>query len=144
MGLGLMALLCVGGVGIFVALYDGATKIERTAPDAVVDNFLRAYLVNRDEKEVALYACKSGADFSQLATLRSEMVSREKNFNVKVIVTWGGLTVTGSGDERRSVATDLIISGSSQGETRSRRMESWTFGVVDGNGWRVCSAAKVA
>jgi hypothetical protein len=144
MGLGLMALLCLGGVGVFVSLYDGATQIKRSAPDAVVDNFLRSYLVNRDDKEVALYACKSGADFSQLASLRNELVGREKNFTVKVTVTWGSLTVTGSGNEQRSVATDLIIAGTSEGETQSRHTESWTFGVVDQNGWRVCSATKIA
>ena len=37
---GTMALLCLGGVGIFIAVYDKATEIKRTAPDAVVDNFL--------------------------------------------------------------------------------------------------------
>lgn len=138
-----MLLLCLGGVGVFVSLYDGATQIKRSAPDAVVDSFLRGYLVNRDHKEVALYACKNGADFSQLDRLRTEMAGREKNFDVKVNVTWGSLTVTGSGGERRTVATNLIISGTSEGETQSRRMESWTFDVVDDDGWRVCSAARV-
>jgi hypothetical protein len=144
MGLGLMALLCLGGVGVFVSLYDGATQIKRSEPDAVVDSFIRAYLVDRDDKEVTLYACKTGSDFSQLASLRSEIVGREKNFNVKVNVTWGTLTVTGSGDEQRSVATNLNISGASNGETVSKRTEPWTFGVVEQNGWRVCSAAKGA
>jgi hypothetical protein len=144
MGLGLMLLLCLGGVGVFVSLYDGATKIKRSAPDAVVDSFLRSYLVNRDDKEVALYACKSGADFAQLAVLRNDLVGREKNFNVKVNVTWGTLTVSGSGNQQRSVATDLIIAGTSEGVTQSRHTESWTFGVRDQDGWRVCSAAKIS
>jgi hypothetical protein len=144
MGLGLIALLCLGGVGVFVSLYDGATQIKRSAPDAVVDNFLRAYLVNRDDNEVALFACKSGADFGQLATLRTEMVNREKDFNVKVTASWTSLTVSGSGNDQRSVATDLIISGSSNGDSLSRRTESWTFGLVNEDGWRVCVAAKVA
>jgi hypothetical protein len=144
MGLGLMVLLCLGGVGVFVSLYDGATQIKRSAPDAVVDSFLRGYLVNRDDKEVALYACKSGADFSQLASLRNDLVGREKDFNVKVNVTWGSLTVTGSGNQQRSVATDLIIAGTSEGVTQSRHTESWTFGVLNQDGWRVCSATKIS
>jgi hypothetical protein len=141
LGLGVMVLLCLGGVGVFISLYDNATKIQRSAPDAVTDNFIRAYLVNRDDQEVALYACKVGEDFSQLASLRSEIIDREKKFNVKVVVTWGSLTVSGSGD-RRSVTTDLIIAGTSSGDTVSRRTETWTFGTVDRSGWRVCSAAK--
>ncbi|MDT5031284.1 MAG: hypothetical protein QOC94_1455, partial [Actinoplanes sp.] len=50
MGLGIVVLLCLGGVGVAISLYDGATKIQRSEPDAVADSFLRAYLVNRDDK----------------------------------------------------------------------------------------------
>lgn len=144
MALGLMILLCLGGVGVFVSLYDGATQIKRSAPDAVVDNFIRAYLDDRDDKEAALFSCKSGGEFSQLAILRSELVGREKNFGVKINVTWGALSLAGSGNDRRSVATDLIISGTSDGNILSRSIEKWTFVVVNQDGWRVCSAAKVA
>jgi hypothetical protein len=142
MGAGIIALLCLGGVGVFVALYDEATEIKRQDPDAVVDGFLRAYLVNRDGQEESLFVCRSGADLAPLATLREEMVKREEGFDVKVNVTWGGLTVTGEGAERRAVSTDLTIAGTSNGQTQSRRVESWTFGVVEDDGWRVCSADK--
>jgi hypothetical protein len=70
------------------------------------------------------------------------MINREKGFDVKVVVTWGGLTVTGEGAERRAVSTDLTIAGTSNGQTQSRRVESWTFGVIEDDGWRVCSADK--
>jgi hypothetical protein len=144
MGLGIMALLCLGGVGVFVSLYDSATAIKRSAPDAVVDSFLRADLVDRDDQEVALYTCKSGSDFAEISALRTELINREKNFNVKVVVSWSSLTVTGSGNDRRSVTTDLIIAGTKNGETQSRRSEPWEFGLVQDDGWRVCSARKVA
>nr|BFE67311.1 hypothetical protein GCM10020092_006120 [Actinoplanes digitatis] len=58
-GAGILALLCLGGVGVFISFYDEATKIERSKPDAVADQFLRAYLVNRDDKEVSLFTCKA-------------------------------------------------------------------------------------
>jgi len=141
---GTMALLCLGGVGIFIAVYDKATEINRTAPDAVVDNFLRAYLVDRDDKEVALYACKSGGDFTALSGLRAEMINREKNFGVKVSAGWSTLTVSDVGSGKKNVSTDLTISGSSEGNTVSRRTESWSFGVTDEDGWRVCSATKLS
>jgi len=144
MGAGILALLCLGGVGVVVSLYDSATQIKRSAPDAVVDNFLRSYLVDRDDKQVALYACKSGADLTAIAALRTELVNRETEFDVKVNVSWGSLTVTGTEKDRRSVATDLIIAGTKNGETLSRRTESWSFGVVDQDGWRVCSTAKTS
>jgi hypothetical protein len=142
MGLGIVVLLCLGGVGVAISLYDGATKIQRSEPDAVVDGFLRAYLVNREDKEVALFTCKTGPDLAAIAALRSEFVTREKEFDVKVVVTWGTLTVSNTGPESRSVATDLIIAGTKNGDTQSRRTETWSFGVVDQDGWRVCSAAK--
>jgi hypothetical protein len=141
---GIMVLLCLGGVGVFVSLYDEATEIKRTAPDAVVDNFLRAYLVDRDDQEVALYACKSGSDFAALSSLRSEMVNREKNFDVKVSAGWSTLTVTDVSAGRKNVSTDLTISGSTDGNAVSRRTESWSFGTVDQDGWRVCSANKLS
>jgi hypothetical protein len=144
MGAGILALLCLGGVGVFVSLYDSATAIKRTAPDAVVDSFLRSYLVDRDDKEVALYTCKSGADLAAIAALRTELVNREKEFDVKVIVSWGSLTVSGTEAGKRSVTTDLIISGTKNGDTQSRHNESWSFGVVDEDGWRVCSTAKTS
>ena len=143
MGLGIAALLCLGGVGVAISLYDGATEIKRTAPDAVVDSFLRAYLVNRDDKEVALYTCKSGPDLVAISNLRNELVEREKSFNVKVTVTWSSLAIAESGEAQRSVTTDLIIAGTSNGETQSRHTESWAFSLVEQNGWRVCGANEV-
>jgi hypothetical protein len=141
---GVVGLLCLGGVGVFVSLYDEATEIKRTAPDAVTDNFLRAYLVNRDNKESSLFTCRSGADLTALSALREEMISREKNFQVKVSASWSTLTVNDDGTGRKIVSTNLIISGSSGGNTLSRRNESWSFIVLDEDGWRLCGAVKNA
>jgi hypothetical protein len=141
---GILALLCLGGAGIFVTLYDNATKIKRSAPDAVVDSFLRAYLVDRDDKEASLYECKSGGSFATIASLRSDMVSREKQFGVKVSVSWGPLPVSDVDQSHKTVAASLTISGASNGDTVSRHTEQWSLGVIDENGWRVCAATKIA
>ncbi len=143
MGAGIMALLCLGGVGVFISFYDEATKIERTAPDAVVDQFLRAYLVNRNDKDAALFTCKN-ADLTAISALRTQLVEREKEFDVTVNVSWSTLTVSGTEEARRTVGTDLLIAGSSNGDALSRRTESWSFDLVDEDGWRVCNAAKVS
>jgi hypothetical protein len=144
MGGGILALLCLGGVGVFVSLYDGATAIKRSEPDAVADSFLRAYLVDRDDQEVALYTCKAGSDLTAIAALRTELVNREKQFGVKVNVSWGTLTVSGTTADKRSVSTNLTISGTKDGETLSRRIETWAVAVVDEDGWRVCGASKTS
>ena len=44
---GVLALLCVGGVGVVFVLYDQATKPNRSAPDVGGRNYLRALLVER-------------------------------------------------------------------------------------------------
>lgn len=140
---GVLLLLCMGGVGVFVSLYDNATKIERTAPDAVVDQYLRAYLVNRDDKQAALFACKGQGDLSAIQALRKELGQREVDFAVRTTVTWSSLTVTQNGEGRRTVATGLVIAGLADGQIQSRRIDQWAFDVVDEDGWRVCGARKV-
>ncbi|GGL03363.1 hypothetical protein [Mangrovihabitans endophyticus] len=143
LGAGVLALLCMGGVGVIVSLYDEATEIKRTAPDAVADSFLRAYLVNRDDEEASLYTCKSGPDLSQVAALRQEMFTRERDYGVDVVIDWGGLVVSKTVGGRRTVSTDIFISGISDGVTKSRRSETWSLDLIDQNGWRVCGAHKV-
>lgn len=141
-GAGVLTLLCLGGVGVAVLLYDEDTKIERAEPDAVVDNFLRSYLGNRDDQEAALNTCKSGAKLAEVEALRTEMADREKNFHVKVSVSWSSLTIADVDERQKSVGANLTIAGSSNGSPTSRRTEKWSFGVIDEDGWRVCTATK--
>jgi len=76
--------------------------------------------------------------------LRTQLIQREKEFDETVSVSWRSLTVSGTEKNRRTVTADLIISGSSNGTARSRHSEKWSFTLVDGERWRVCSAAKVS
>lgn len=138
-GLGIVLLLCLGGVGVIVSLYDSATAIKRTAPDAVVDSFLRAYLVNRDDKAAALYECKSGGSFVQLAAFRADIVTREKQYTIGIRVSWTDLVVEERGGQT-TVTTDIrraITDGS------ERTSDPWRFQMVDDAGWRVCGATKL-
>jgi hypothetical protein len=137
---GVMALLCLGGVGVVVSLYDNATKIKRSAPDAVVDNFLRAYLVNRDDEEAALYECKSGGDFTKIAALRSDVAGREKQYSIAIRFTWTSLTIETEGG-RTTVSSEVFRAISDGSERTSDR---WQFQMVDQDGWRVCGASQVS
>jgi hypothetical protein len=140
MGLGIVALLCLGGVGVFVSLYDSATAINRSAPDAVVDNFLGAYLVNRDDQEASLYTCKTGADLSQLKAFRDDIVTRETKFSVGIRVSWSSLTVTTNGTEATVTATLTKTITNQTG----RLANTWQFDLVDQDGWRVCKATETS
>ncbi|XVU25165.1 hypothetical protein ACQPZJ_49625 [Actinoplanes sp. CA-054009] len=141
-GAGILALLCLGGVGVAVLLYDEETKIDRAAPDQVTSSFLRGYLSNRSDEESALYTCKSGAKLEAIEALRNEMIQREQKFGTSVSAVWESLSVSG-GDQTKSVEVDLVISGSANGKQVSSRTESWSFTLVDEDGWRVCGANKV-
>jgi hypothetical protein len=139
---GVMALLCLGGVGVAVALYDGATKIDRATPDQVTSSFLRAYLVNRSDEEASLFICKSGAKLDSIAALRDQMVDREKKFGTTVTANWESLRISNTSKDSATVSVDLVIIGSSKGQQVSSHSEPWSFGLVNGDGWRVCDATK--
>ncbi|WP_285473563.1 hypothetical protein [Actinoplanes sp. NBRC 101535] len=136
---GITALLCLGGAGAIFLIYDQSTEIKRTAPDAVVDNFLRAYLVNRDEAQVALYACESGGDLSQISEYKNDIISRESQYSISIQVAWEDLKVSTNGNIG-TVDVDLTKSISDGSEQIS---DSWSFGVVDDDGWRVCSSERL-
>ncbi|MGC4903164.1 hypothetical protein ACLQ2Y_28025 [Micromonospora echinospora] len=139
---GVLALLCTGGGVVGFVLYDRATAPDRSAPDVVVDNYLRAFLVDRNDTKAEEFACKSDGDLDAVRGLRAEVEQREANFDVVVRVSWGPLTRVENGDGE-SVITTLTISSSADGQTRSSRREDWQFRVVERNGWRVCGASKV-
>ena len=142
MGAGILALFCVGGVGVVIALYDEATAIDRSEPDVVANSFLIAYTVNRDDKEAQLFTCAS-PNLAGIKPLRDEIATRESKPGIRVSVSWGALTRTRAGEGREDVSTQLTISGTANGQPLSSRNENWRLTVVDeGNGWRVCDAAK--
>jgi hypothetical protein len=138
MAAGIAALLCLGGVGVAIALYDEATQINREAPDAVVDGYLRAYLVQRDDAETAFYTCKSGGDFAEIQAYRMDIVDREARFSTSIRVTWEDLRVTTNGS-RGEVEVDLTRSISDS----ESLTDKWRVILVDEDGWRVCGATKV-
>ncbi|MBM0227691.1 MULTISPECIES: hypothetical protein [Micromonospora] len=138
---GLLALLCVGGGVTAFILYDRATAPDRSAPDVVVDNYLRAFLVDRNDTKASQFACEGGGDLGAVRGLREELERREANFSVVVRVSWGALARAKSGDGEL-VTTTLTISSSADGQTRSSRREDWQFKVIDRDGWRVCEGHK--
>ncbi|MGC1211481.1 MAG: hypothetical protein WA890_09505 [Micromonospora sp.] len=139
---GVLALLCVGGAAVGYVLYDRATAPDRSAPDVVVDNYLRAFLVDRDDTKAADFACEGGGDLGAVQSLRDELEQREASFNVVVRVSWGALA-RAKKENGELVTTTLTISSSADGQTRSSRREEWQFDVVDRDGWRVCGGRKI-
>jgi hypothetical protein len=142
MVVGVVALLCLGGTGVAFVAYREATEPDRSAPDVVVDNYLRAMFVERNEAAVGDYTCSGQPDLAAARVLRDEIERREVDFDVEVRVSWGRLSRSRLDDRREVVETELTIASSAQGASRGRRTENWRFDVVDEDGWRVCGAAK--
>ncbi|MEH0934401.1 hypothetical protein [Micromonospora psammae] len=141
---GVLALLCVSGAVIGYVLYDRATTPDRSAPDVVVDNYLREFLVNRNDTRADQLTCDNPVGLGAVVALREEIKQREANFNVVVRVTWGPL-VREQTSKGEAVSTTLTIAGSSDGQPRSSRREDWVFEVVDGSdGWQVCAGREAA
>jgi hypothetical protein len=140
---GVAALLCLGGAGVAFVAYREVTEPDRSAPDVAVDNYLRAFLVDRNDAQAGLYICDRESNLAAAEGLREEIERREAEFDVAVRISWGALIRSDIGDGRELVRTELAIASFSDGQARSRRNETWEFEVVDDGGWRVCLARKV-
>jgi hypothetical protein len=136
---GVFALLCLGGVGVVFVLYDQATKPDRSAPDVVVDNYLRAFLVDRNDAAATQYTCPD-ASVTDLQSFRADIQDREKQHSIDILVSWGSLAVQGEG-ERRSVTVDVRRTVS---DATERDTSTWQFDVADNDGWRVCGVRRLA
>ncbi|MFC8846417.1 MULTISPECIES: hypothetical protein [unclassified Micromonospora] len=140
---GVLGLLLVGGGITAFVLYDRATRPDRSAPDVVVDNYLRAFLVDRNDIKADQFTC-STSTLETVNGLRSEIEQREARFGVDVRISWGALTRTKTA-EGESVETTLTISSSANGQPRSSRREAWVFQVNDdADGWRICDGRKTS
>jgi len=129
-GIGITA----GGLGILA--YDRATRIDRSAPDVAVDNYLRALLVDRDDTQSKLYACEGNARLGEIEAYRADIDQREDRYATQISVSWGGLTVTG---DRRSATVLVEIRRTVAGGVESD-VQRWQFEVLEQDGWRVCGA----
>lgn len=133
--------LMVMAAGTLAYLYDRATTPDRSAPDVVVDNYLRAYLVDRNDVLAQQFLCATTTDLISVQALRAEVERRETEFKVVVRVSWGALmrTRTNAGE---TVRTTLTIRSFADGQDRAGRREDWAFDVSSDDGWRVCAARK--
>ncbi len=75
---GVLALLCTGGAVAGFVLYDRATAPDRSAPDVVVDNYLRAFLVDRNDTKAQEFACKADADLDAIRAFATTSIAREQ------------------------------------------------------------------
>ncbi|WP_433533673.1 hypothetical protein ACQPYA_29155 [Micromonospora sp. CA-263727] len=134
---GVLAALCLGGGVTGYVVYDRLATPDRSAPDVVVDNYLRAFLVDRNDVRADLFTCEGNAELDQLRLLRSDLMAREEQFGTKMSVSWGRLEIDRHGDSAE-VRVDLTLSAEVDGIRQSDR-QSWSFTTQLSDDWRVCS-----
>jgi len=139
---GVVALLCLSGVAVAYVLYDKATAPDRSAPDVVVDNYLRAFLVDRDDVRAGQYACTDNSALAELRNLRTDLQEREKRFETTFRVSWGSLDVRRDGNSAE-VRVNLTISAVVDQISQSDR-QPWRFVTRLADDWRVCEAGRAA
>ncbi|MET7669216.1 hypothetical protein [Micromonospora luteifusca] len=135
---GVLAVLCLGGLIAGYVLYNRAAAPDRSAPDVVVDNYLRAFLVDRNDARANLFTCERGSQLEALRSLRTDLLARESRFGVAIAVSWGSLNVRKQ-DDTAAVEVTLIISARVDGMNQSDR-QPWRFDTQLADGWRVCGA----
>jgi hypothetical protein len=135
---GVMAVM-VAGLGVVFVLYDRATAPDRSAPDVVVDNYLRAFLVDRNDVKARLFTCDN-ADLAQVAALRADLQAREARFATTFTVSWGPLAVDTAGDTAQ-VSVDLIVATVANNLSLTDR-QPWRFTVAKTDAWQVCGARR--
>jgi hypothetical protein len=138
---GTIALLCLAGTAIGYVLYDRATAPDRSAPDVVVDNYLRAFLVDRNDVKAKLYTCAGGGNSAELDALRTDLLAREKRFNTTFNISWGPLHADERGDSAE-VTVELIISAMAGNLAQTER-QPWQFSTRRDDGWGFCGGHRV-
>ncbi|MBV1853437.1 hypothetical protein KUA19_25190 [Catellatospora sp. NEAU-YM18] len=140
-----MIAIVVAGIGVAVATvvtYHEATKIDRTNPRVVLDEYLRAAVVKKDSVGVDLYSCADASGLEPVNVLRTELDRRQAEFGVDIEVSWGAIDTTDNG-AAKTATVSLSITARNEGKVESRSREEWQFTLRDEDGWRVCSANKV-
>ncbi len=135
----LLTVVLVSGTA-FVMWYHDATTPDRSAPDVVVDNYLRAFLVDRNDIRSKQYVCNRPM-LTAFSDLRADIDMREKKYSADLSVSWGSLNVekTGSG---ATVAVQLTLSALVE-DYSQRESQPWRISVIQADGWRVCGAERV-
>jgi hypothetical protein len=137
---GAVALLCTGGAGVAFVAYRDVTEPDRSSPDVAVDNYLRAYLVDRDDVLASQYSCGDG-NLVSMTDFRGDLARREQKFNTKFTTTWGSLSVVETNEQTAEVRVELRISASVDGHQQSD-LQSWTLVVKKKDDWRVCETRR--
>jgi hypothetical protein len=140
--LSVIALLCLGGIGTAFILYDKGTQPDLRTPVVVIQQFLTAYLVNRDDAKAAQFECSDASGLEPVRSVRKDDDQRERENNVAITVAVDSVREISRSGKDAQVAVDLVFATTING-TPQRDLEHWEFTTRNDSGWRVCSGHEV-
>jgi hypothetical protein len=125
--------LGAAAAGTLFYIYDKATAIDRSTPEVVVGQFLRATLVEKDARRVSLFVCPQWTASAAASDVAAPA-------NPKVSVSWGDYVTRQSGPK---ADVDLRVYFSvAVGNGYQQDVQSWTLHLENQDGWRVCALTK--
>ena len=138
---GMALLFCTGLGGVAFFQFRESAQPDRSTPDVVVFQYVRALLNDRNDIRAKELTCDGGLGSAQILAFRDEIDARQRELNVEISTTATNPVVNIQGTEA-TVSVELrrsaLIDGGSQILT-----DAWQFTLADRNGWHVCGAAPV-
>jgi hypothetical protein len=140
-GAGVVALLCLGSLGVGYVLYDRATGPDRHSPQVTVTGYVYASLADRDQSRARVFQCKSADD--PIRSLRQDVESRERTLGTAISVSVENVRIEESTRNSALVNADIRRSATIDGVLQSV-VDRWRFRLRNEDGWRVCGAEPVS
>ncbi len=134
---------CLVGATIGFLAYDRATKIDRSSPVVVVEQYVDAVFSERDPNRAALFECSDGDPRADLQVLLDDLMERERRWDIQITVTTANYR-TSTGRVSSRIDVDLLIDVPEADGRPSRSRQTWEFDLRDESGWRVCAARRAA
>lgn len=134
----MVALFCLGGVGIGLLVFRQTTEPDRSTPDVVVFQYVRALLVDHNEIRARELTCDGSVGTDDILALRDEIDTRQKELGVPISTTVVDVVNDIQGSNA-NVSVDLQRSAVVDGRSQIIN-DPWQFVLQDKNGWRVCGS----
>lgn len=136
--LALAPLVGVVGLGVAFHLFGGAKKPNRSTPAAVVDTYLKEFLVNRDDSVASGLVCPGAPDPVDFRKMR-DGVGVTGQSGPPVSFTWTTDAVTPVGPDAASLDMEVVLTAGTVG----RAIQRWTFVTHLRGEWCVASVTRI-
>lgn len=137
----MLTVLCLSGGVTGYILYNRASAPERTSPDVAVMNYLRSFLIERNDARAGLYTCQGSDGRLAMEEFREQIQVRERELDVSFLINIEDVSVVREGPSD-AVATVVIKRSAWIDGIRQSVTDRWRFELRDINGWRVCRAEQ--